>query len=266
VEADVFAKAERASTEIVHVHVSGAAVEFELKVMMLDVSETVAHLRFTGTNCLRSKKIAAPLDVYGAGDGFESRINDKLRAKGAHAQFRAGEVEVVFLLEYVIGKLVARGHAQPIRLPFRSDDVTCGDFGLFPAVLGIRRNEEGLPMSAKRRTVAFVEPLGSHTDAAGLRLSRCDFPLKYAHTIGELVFVKVMHSIPVAGAPKMGEAGAGDETAGGFYWMIDGRQKMPGRLAGIDRIVREGLGREPLMDEYRKTAALPDRCSRERVD
>jgi hypothetical protein len=70
-EADVFAKTERTGAEIVHVHVSGAAVEFELKVMMLDVSETVAHLRFTCANCLRPERIAAPRDVYGARDGFE---------------------------------------------------------------------------------------------------------------------------------------------------------------------------------------------------
>jgi hypothetical protein len=83
-EANVFAKTERTCAEIVYMHVSGAAVEFELKVMMLDVSETVAHLRFTCANCLRPEKIAAPLDVYSAGDGFEYRINDKFRANRAH--------------------------------------------------------------------------------------------------------------------------------------------------------------------------------------
>jgi hypothetical protein len=48
--------------------------------------------------------------------------------------------------------------------------------------------------------------------------------------------------------------------------MIDGRQKMPGRLAGIDRIIGERLRSETLMDEYRKAAILPDGCSRELVD
>jgi hypothetical protein len=266
VEADVFAKAQRAGAEIVHMHVSRSAVEFELKVMMLDVSEAVAHLRFTCANCLRPEKIAAPPDVYGARDRFEYRINDKFRAKRAHAQFRASEIEVVFLLEYVIGKLVAGGHAQTIRLPVWGDDVTCGDLGFFTAVLGIGGNEESLPMCAKRRTIALVEPLGSDPDDTGIWLARCDSPLKYAHAIGEFVFVKVMHSIPVAGAPKVGEAGAGDEAASGFYRMIDGRQKMPGRLAGVDRIIGERLRSEILMDECREAAILPNGCSRERVD
>ena len=51
-EADVLAKAQRAGAEKMHMHVSRTAVEFEFEVMVLDIAETVAHLRFTGANFL----------------------------------------------------------------------------------------------------------------------------------------------------------------------------------------------------------------------
>jgi hypothetical protein len=52
VEADVLAKAQRSGPEIMHMHISRAAVEFEFKVMVFDIAKTVAHLCVTGANFL----------------------------------------------------------------------------------------------------------------------------------------------------------------------------------------------------------------------
>ena len=51
-EADILAKAQRSGSEIMHMHVSGAAIEFEFEVMMFEIAKTMAHFCFTGTNGL----------------------------------------------------------------------------------------------------------------------------------------------------------------------------------------------------------------------
>lgn len=51
-QADAFTEAKQAGSEIVYVYVAGTAVKLKLEVMMLNVAEAVAHLRFTSTNLL----------------------------------------------------------------------------------------------------------------------------------------------------------------------------------------------------------------------
>ena len=51
-----------------------------------------------------------------AGNGLEARINDQFRTERAGANLRAGEIEIIFLLERVVGELIADAHADAARL------------------------------------------------------------------------------------------------------------------------------------------------------
>ena len=49
-EAYAFTETQQTGAEIMHVHVSGTAVDVELEMVMFDVGEAVAHLRFARAN------------------------------------------------------------------------------------------------------------------------------------------------------------------------------------------------------------------------
>ena len=139
---DAVAEAEGVCAEEVHVHVAGLAVAFELEVMVLEVGEAVAHVLFAGLDGLLPEGLAVALDADLAGDRLKVRADDQLRTEAAGAQLRAREVEVVALLELVIGEFVADRHADAMRRAVVADEIDAGDLGFFAAVFGIGRDVE----------------------------------------------------------------------------------------------------------------------------
>src|SRR6202022_2716833 len=112
-------------------HAAGLAMGFELEVMMLQVCEAVAHIAFAGGNLLMPDGSAAALDAGLSVDVVEVVADDQLRSEAAGPQLRPSKVEVVALLELVVGELVAGGHADAIGCAVIGDDIDPGDLCLF---------------------------------------------------------------------------------------------------------------------------------------
>src|SRR6185437_6197391 len=105
------------------------------------------------------------------------------------------------------------------------------------AIPGVGRDQKRFALSAEDGSVSLIEPFGSDANRTRSGFSLSNPPLKHAHTIGGFVLADVVHGIAVACAAEKGEASAGDEAAGRLHRVIDGRQKMPRRSAGIDGVV-----------------------------
>ena len=68
---------------------------------------------------------------------LEFMVDDQLRAEGAIAKFRAGQIEIISLLEFVIGKFVADGEAYSIRPGVVADQIYARHFRFLAAVFGV---------------------------------------------------------------------------------------------------------------------------------
>src|SRR5215467_12214576 len=175
-ERNAFAEAQAARSEVMDVDVARPTVSIELEMMMLHVVEAVRHVRFAGDDLLRPDDGSVPLDDDRAGDGIERRAYDELRTERAGANLRAREIEIVSLLEPVIGELVAVAHPDSPRLPVVADDVHAGDFRLLATVLSVRRQHERLVVRAEHQSVSLVEPFGRDANLPRRRTSALDAP------------------------------------------------------------------------------------------
>ena len=174
-ETDAFAEAEAIGAEEMDVDVAGAAMRFELEMVMLDVAQAVAHFGFAGTDFFVPERFAGALDGDFTGDGIELGVKDDFRAEGTGAQFRACQIQIILFFEYVVGKFVAAGHADAVRVAVGVDDVDSGDFGFFAAIFGVGGNFQRLIVRAQNCAAAFVKPFRRRADLPRLG-GRLQFP------------------------------------------------------------------------------------------
>ena len=139
-QTNVIAEAQAVRSKEVNVDISTAAMSFVFEMMVLDVSQAMAHFGFTAAECLGPMDIAFPFDGCGYGNGLEFWIDHKFWSKRTGAKFGAGEVEIVFLFELMIRKFVTYSHSNSIKPSIGSDEVDAGDLSFLSAILGIRRN------------------------------------------------------------------------------------------------------------------------------
>src|SRR5260370_18194033 len=118
---------------------AGLGMGFEVEVMRLQICEGVRHIAFAGSNLLMPDDCAAALDAGLSVNVVEVVADDQLRSEAAGPQLRPSKVEVVALLELVVGELVAGGHADAIGRPIIGDDIDPGDLCLFTTVFVVAR-------------------------------------------------------------------------------------------------------------------------------
>ena len=92
----------------------------------------------------------------------------QFRPHAAGAQLGACEIQIIALLELVIGELISRSHSDAIRCAVVADDVDSRDLSLFAAIFRIVRHGQRLERSAQNRAVAFIKPLRRSADFAFL--------------------------------------------------------------------------------------------------
>ena len=173
----------------------------------------------------------------------EIGIDHQLRAEGAGAELRSREVQVVVLLELVIGKLIAGCHADAAGTPGRIDEVHAGDLRLFSAVFRVSRYEQALGVGAQHGAVAFVKPFGRHAAAVGFGPAALEARAKHPHAVGEVLRLRLlMHAVAVRGAAEMRQPCAAHK-ASRRLGMIDGHEQAPRRRSSVDRIVLERFRR-----------------------
>src|SRR6185437_3508828 len=136
-ERDIVAEAQGVSTIEVHMHRARLPVAFKLEVMVFQVGEAVAHVVLAGGDGLRPERFTAAQDADLAGNGVEIRVDRKLRANAAGAQLRSCKVEIVALLELMIGELIAHCHADAIWRSVFGDDVDASDLGFFATIFPV---------------------------------------------------------------------------------------------------------------------------------
>src|SRR6266481_4610466 len=100
------------SAEKMNVYVSRATVQLELEMVMLQVAEAVGHFLFAARDGLRPEVTATAFNGHRTRHSSKIRINHKFGPDGTGAQLRSCEVEVVLLLEAMVRKFVALGHAH----------------------------------------------------------------------------------------------------------------------------------------------------------
>jgi hypothetical protein len=147
-QANVLAETEAVSSKEMHMDVSPAAVSLIFEMMVLNVLQTMAHFSFTTTECPGPVHTSFPFDGHGYGHGLEFRVDDKFWPQRRRAKFGSRKVEIVFLLELMVRKLVPHSHPDSVRPAIWSDEVDAGDLSFIPAILGIGWDVERFPVCA----------------------------------------------------------------------------------------------------------------------
>ena len=127
-QAHVIAETESTGAVEMDVDIAGLPVHGELEVMMLDVFECMAHVRLAAFDRFFPEQRAFAVNTSMAGHRIEIGIKNQFGPDGAFPQLAAGQIEVVLLLQDVIGELVTLSHADTTRLSVAVDEVDAGDF------------------------------------------------------------------------------------------------------------------------------------------
>ena len=180
------------------------------------------------------QSVAPPRSIVTSpGTRSKFRVQHQLRTESAGPQLGRGKIQIILLLELMIGELVARGHADAARISRRIDNVHARDFRLFPAIASICRHIERFIVGAQRKAGAFVEPLGRDSGDARRWPAAFQSPLVHSHAVGDLL-ARGMHRLPVGGAANVAQSRAAHQAASRFAGMIHRRQYAPLRRAGVD--------------------------------
>src|SRR6266700_1250831 len=107
-------------------------------------------------------------------------------------------------------------------------------------------------MRTQHNAGAFIKPLWSSTDLAHTRPSAVQAPAKHLHAVGGLFeFLAAwhghMHRLPIPRTAQMCEAGARNQTASGFFGMINCWQDLPIGSSVINGVVVQYLRRRSLI-------------------
>src|SRR6476469_8771737 len=95
------------------------------------------------------------------------------------------EIQIILLLEFVIGEFIGLDESSPPWHASIVDDIHTGDLSFFTAIKSEFRNLERFAMTAQDRAAAFVKPFRRDTDFACGRTSAFDAPLVHAHAVCE---------------------------------------------------------------------------------
>src|ERR1043165_1309602 len=99
------------------------AVCGKFKMVMLQVGEAVAHMLFTAGDFPLPQRGSAALDVDFSGNVAEVTVNNQLWTDTACAQLGAGEIQIIALLEFVVGKLIAICESKANRVAVLIDEI-----------------------------------------------------------------------------------------------------------------------------------------------
>jgi hypothetical protein len=142
------AETEAVRSEEVYVDVSPAAVSFVFEMMVLDVSQAMAHFGFTAAESIGPMDASFPFDGHVNGQGLEFWINHKFGSERTRAEFGASEIKIVFLFKLMIREFVPYRHSDSIGPAIWSNQVDAGDLSFLSAIFGIGRNVERFSMGA----------------------------------------------------------------------------------------------------------------------
>src|SRR5579863_565147 len=233
-------KAQAIGAEKMHVQVPGPAVRIEFEVVMLDIPQAVAHFRLARANLLPPQHARIALDHHLARHRLKIRVEHELGPDRTGANLRTRQVQIILLLELMIGKLVSGGHAHAPRHSRRIRKIDAGDFALFAAIFRVRGSFQGFAMRAQDRTRSFIEPFRRCANLPGRWAPSLDSPAKHLHAVGQVLVFRV-HGLPFARTAQMRQARAGDEAPRRFAGMIHRRKQPPWRSAAINRVVIQQL-------------------------
>src|SRR5579863_9683713 len=218
----------------------GPAVRIEFEVVMLDIPQAVAHFRLARANLLPPQHARIALDHHLARHRLKIRVEHELGPDRTGANLRTRQVQIILLLELMIGKLVSGGHAHAPRHSRRIRKIDAGDFALFAAIFRVRGSFQGFAMRAQDRTRSFIEPFRRCANLPGRWAPSLDSPAKHLHAVGQVLVFRV-HGLPFARTAQMRQARAGDEAPRRFAGMIHRRKQPPWRSAAINRVVIQQL-------------------------
>src|SRR5688572_15502065 len=148
-------EAERSRTEKVNMHIARAPMRVIFKVVVLDIWERVAHMRFAGINRARPQRLAGPIHTNFARNAEKIDARYQLGADGTWPQLRRRQVEIVALFHTMIGKLVRGAESGTPGIPVTIDQVSSRDLRFFAPVLSIRRDGQRITMGAQDRPRSF---------------------------------------------------------------------------------------------------------------
>ncbi len=137
-------EAEHVGAEKMDVHVAWPAVFGMLEVMVLEISQRMAHPSLAAGLWRLPDHFSATFDCCTSWQIVELRLDHELWPQGAVAQFRFGQVEVVFRLQHVVGELVPLREADAIGRAVAADQVDTGNLGFLAAVESMGRDVERL--------------------------------------------------------------------------------------------------------------------------
>src|SRR5215469_9183337 len=173
--------------------------------MVFNVSKTVAHFRFAASEALTPQRPSVALDRYRHRYRFKLRIDNQFWPESAGAELRACQIQIVLLLELMVGKLVADRQSQPVRLSFWPDEVHASNLSFFSSVFGVSRDFERLAMGAQHRSGSLIEPFGRRPDRTISRAPSLHSPAENLHAVSQLFFLDGVHRLAIASASQMSE-------------------------------------------------------------
>ena len=105
---DACAEAERIGSQKVDMRVARAEVAGVLEMVVLQIFERVRHPRFATGDFLRPNPPPAAPDAGKSQDKIEPRIDNQFRPDCTGALFRRCQIEIIQLLQAMIGKFIRR--------------------------------------------------------------------------------------------------------------------------------------------------------------
>src|SRR5271165_693590 len=254
-KSDAIAKTQAVGPEEMHVYVSRSAMTLELEVMMFQVPQAVAHLRLAGSEPARPEHTTVPVNLYFCRHRGKLGVHDQFRTERARPEFRARQVEIVLLLEPMIGELVARGHPDAVRRSVWPNHIDAGYLRLLATVFSITRDIERLPVCPQRGACPFVKPFWRNSDLSRRGTPSLLAPIKHLHTVRHLVARDRVHGLAVPGTAQMSKAGPGDHATRGLVGMVDWRQHLPFRPPAVHHVILQPFRREPLLRQIAERRA-----------
>ena len=212
------------------------------------------------------RKFGLPVDRPGADHARDSAhrlrqvAEQEFGTDRAVAQLRMRAVEVVLLLDDVIGELVADDVADAPRPAGVVGDIDAGDLGLLAAVEPERGDRQRRAGRDDAAAVSLVEPFRLHAGLARGRLAAVLPEAEHLHRVGQrrgrrTRSRRVMHRVARRGAAQMRDAGSGNEQVRGIR-VVDGRTQP---VVALHRVVTPARCDRALADQLDDPAFAPDR-------
>src|SRR5690242_3905211 len=125
---------ERCGSEEVHVNVARPAEQVVLEVVILQVAQTVRHVRLARQEWLFPERLTGSRDTHASADIGRRLAQQQLRTERGRPQLGMRQIEVVDSLGNMVRELVGQRAAQAKWRAVRPDDIDSGELRLFAAV------------------------------------------------------------------------------------------------------------------------------------